>query len=132
MISLSYAGLTKPLDDRLIWTNEYSWSPVVSETRTGTNGALHVHVGERKAGRLITLDARPGKAWLAREECDAFTAWCAIKGAVFELHLRGSPRQVIFDNSGGPGFSADPMWLLQNSEKTPDELLYPVFKFIEV
>ena len=45
MISLTYAGLTKPLDDRLIWTNEYAWSPVVTETRTGTNGALHVHVG---------------------------------------------------------------------------------------
>ena len=132
MISLTYAGVTRPLDDRLVWTNEYNWSPVVTEMRTGTNGSLHVHVGERKAGRPINLDARPGKAWLPRAECDFFAAWCAIKGAVFDLQLRGALRKVIFDNSGGPGFSADPMWVAQDSEKTPDALLYSAFKFIEV
>ena len=132
MISLTYASVTKPLDDRLIWTNEFNWSPVVIDTRTGTNGALHVHVGERLAGREITLDSRPGKAWLSRAECNFFASWCATKGAVLQLQLRGALRNVTFDNRGGPGFAADPVWDIQNSAKTPDEMLYPVFKFIEV
>lgn len=132
MITLTYGSVTKPLDERLIWTNEFNWSPVVIEARTATNGALHVHVGERLAGREITLDSRPGRAWLTRAECTAFEAWCAVMGAVLQLQLRGVQRSVMFDNRGGPGFAADPMWDLQDSEKTPDELLYPVFKFIEV
>ena len=36
MITLTYQSTPLELSDRLIWTDEYSWSPVVSEARYGT------------------------------------------------------------------------------------------------
>lgn len=127
MITLTYSGATATLSDRLIWTDEYAWSPVVTETRTGTNGALHVHVGKRLAGRPITLDGRGSSAWITRALCDQLQAWAAIPGATFELVLRGTARTVMFIE-----FQADPIWRLEDGEHTYDTRYVTFFKFMEV
>ncbi|ASI69910.1 hypothetical protein BA022_15945 [Diaphorobacter nitroreducens] len=127
MITLTYSGATATLSDRLIWTDEYAWSPVVTETRTGTNGALHVHVGKRLAGRPITLDGRDSSAWITRALCNQLQAWAAIPGATFDLVLRGVPHIVMFTE-----FQAAPIWRLVDGEHTADLQYVPFFKFIEV
>jgi len=55
-ITLTYNATTAHLSDRLAWTDEYSWSPVVQATAPSTTGALLVDVGVLQAGRPITLE----------------------------------------------------------------------------
>lgn len=132
MITLKLGQTLLQLPEGLIWTNEFGWSPTVSSTRDGSTGALIVHVGKRKAGRPITLDGVLCKAWIERSVCQQLYAWEAIPDAVFELVLRGTARQVRFDNTQGAGFTAQPMWRLLDSEHNGQTDYYPILKFIEV
>jgi len=136
MIMLTYNGTELALPDHLLWTDEYSWSPVVSKTAYTTNGSLVVHVGKRQAGRPITLDGRE-TAWINRDACDQLREWAALPGATFQLTVRGIARTVRFDTSdGSSGFDAEPVRKLLDSEHTnapASVLLYrPFFKFLEV
>jgi len=127
MITLTHEGVVAELPDRLLWTDEYAWSPVVTEARTGTNGMLLVHVGTRLAGRPISLDGQGGNAWITRAQCDQMDAWAALPGATFTLVLRGAARTVLLIE-----FQAEPIWKLLDGEHTPELLYVPSFKFIEV
>ena len=127
MITLSLGTEVMALSDRLIWPDEYAWNPVAVEQRTGTNGALHVHVGKRLAGRPITLDGRDSRAWLPRAQCDQLWAWAALPGSTFTLVVRGTARTVLFTE-----FQADPIWRLLDGEHAPDLEYVPFFKFLEV
>ena len=121
-----------PLSDRLVWTNEYAWSPVATETRFGTTGALMVHVGLRQAGRPIELDGRDSQAWLTRAVVAQLHGWAAQPAQQFELLLRGTARAVVFDHAQGSGFDAEPIWRLVDGEHTPDLFYRPTFRFLEV
>lgn len=127
MITLTHEGVQLVLSDRLLWTDEYAWSPVVTEPRWGTNGALHVHVGKRQAGRPITLDGRDSKAWIPRTLCDQLHAWAALPGARFDLLVRGVARTVLFSE-----FRADPIWRLEDGEIDHTTVYVPYFNFLEV
>lgn len=127
MITLTREGVTATLPDRLIWTDEYTWSPVVTQPRYGTTGALQVHVGKRQAGRPIMLDGRDSAAWITRAQCDQLNAWAALPGATFELVVRGTTRTVLLLE-----FQADPIWKLLDGEHTPELLYVPFFKFMEM
>ena len=129
MITLKLGGTLMPLPDRLIWTDEFNWSPVVKSPRNGSTGALIVHVGKRKAGRPFTLDGAVSNAWITRAECDQLAAWAAIPDAKLELVLRGIPRSVNFDNDG---FTATPLWMLLDGEHDGQTVYIPSFKFFEV
>ena len=132
MITLTHGGTTLTLPDRLLWVDEYQWSPVATEVRWGTTGAPQLHVGLRKAGRPITLDGRDSEAWIDRTLCDQLEAWAALPGATFTLVLRGQARTVAFDHSQGAAFDATPLWKLLDGEHTGDVLYRPFFKFMEV
>ena len=127
MITLARAGEVLTLSDRLLWTDEYAWTPVVTEQKWGTHGALIVHVGKRKAGRPITLDGRDSKAWIERTQCDQLNAWAALPGAEFSLVVRGQARTVLFLE-----FTADPVLRLEDGEIDNQTVYVPLFKFLEV
>lgn len=131
-ITLALAGTSLVLSDRLLWTDEFDWSPVVSQVRWGTTGAPQIHVGLRQAGRPITLDGRESEAWLTRALCAQVDAWHALPGATFSLLLRGQARTVAFDHSQGAAFTAAPIWKLVDGEHTPELFYRPFFKFLEV
>jgi hypothetical protein len=133
-ISLKHTGTgqTLTLSDRLLWVNEYAWSPAAHEARYGTTGALLLHVGLRQAGRPIELDGRDSEAWLARAACAQLQQWAAQPGQTFELLLRGVLRAVVFDHSGGNAFDAEPIWKLVDGEHTPELEYRPYFRFMEV
>lgn len=132
MITLTLAAITLQLSDRLLWVDEYQWSPVATEVRWGTTGAPQVHVGLRQAGRPITLDGRESEAWITRELCDQLNAWAALPGATFSLVLRGLARTVIFNHGQSAAFDATPIWKLLDGEHTGEMLYRPYFKFMEV
>ncbi len=132
MITLTHAGAVLELPDRLVWTDEYAWSPVVTATRWGTHGALQMHVGKRQAGRPITLDGKASQAWISRAVCNQLNAWVALPGTVFELVLRGQARAVVFDHDQGAAFEAEPLWRLLDGEHTAELFYRPNLKFMEV
>lgn len=132
MITLTLAGTTLELSDRLLWVDEYEWTPVVSAVRWGTTGAPQVHVGLRQAGRPITLDGRESEAWLSRALCDQLNDWHALPDAAFALVIRGQARNVRFDTSQGAGFTATPVWKLLDGEHTGETLYRPFFRFLEI
>ena len=132
MITLALGATTLELSDRLVWVDEFEWSPVVSAVRWGTTGAQQIHVGVRQAGRPITLDGRESQAWLTRAMCANLNAWHALPGARFSLLLRGQARTVMFDHAQGAAFSATPIWRLLDGEHTPELFYRPYFKFMEV
>jgi hypothetical protein len=129
-ITLTYEGVTIALSDRLVWTDEFSWSPVVQATVYSTTGALLVDVGVRQAGRPITLEGIESAAWITRSVCDAIQAWVDLPGIELALQLRGVARTVLFDHARG-AFEARPLWHLADGEQSPQELLVPVLRFIE-
>ena len=126
-ITLAYGATTIDLTERLDWTDEFDWSPVVTEQRWGTAGALMLHVGQRQAGRPITLDGVNTSAWIDRATCDQLQAWKALPGAVFTLTVRGVARQVAWLE-----FTAQPLWRLADGQHDADTTYRPSFKFIEV
>ena len=119
--------MTVDLGERLLWTDEYDWSAVETETAYSTTGALLVDCATRQTGRPISLDGQTGAAWITRATCDQLRAWKALPGAVFALTVRGSARNVLWLE-----FSARPVWLLADGEHTPELQYLPMFKFIEV
>ena len=126
-LTLIASSATLALSDRLLWTDEYAWSPVATEARQGTNGALHVHVGVRLAGRPITLDGQASAAWIDRALCAQLEAWAALPSGEFALVLRGVSRTVRLVE-----FRAEPIWRLLDGEHTGDALYVPFFRFLEI
>lgn len=126
-ITLAYDGTTLDINDRLLWTDEYDWSPVVTESRFGTTGRLMLHVGTRQAGRPITLDGHSSRAWIDRALCDQLNAWKALPGAVFTLTLRSVARQVVWLE-----FRATPLWRLTDGEHDAKTDYLPSYKFMEI
>lgn len=131
MITLTYQGVVQELPDRLIWEDEYQWSPVEKSIRTATNGAMHVHVGKRLAGRPYYLNGQVSKAWIYRPVCDLMQAWSDEPEGELSLFIRGSARTVIWDSSQGPAFQATPIWMLVDGAHDEDLLYLPQFRFKE-
>lgn len=131
MITLAYDSTTLQLSDRLVWSDEFSWSPVVQATETSTTGALLVDVGLLVAGREITLQGAETATWLTRATCVTLRAWAALPTATFTLVLRGVARQVIFNRERG-GFDATPVWHLADGQEDDSDLLVPTLRFLEL
>lgn len=130
-ITLTHSGTTLELPDRLLWTDEFDWSPVAQSTGYSTRGSLLVDVGLKQGGRPITLDGKTSKAWIPRSLCVTLEAWQAIQDIEMTLVLRGVTRAVIWDHES-TGFSASPVWKLVDSEHTSELLYTPFFRFLEV
>ncbi len=132
MITLKLNSTQLELPDSLIWTDELSWSAVVTANKTGSTGALIIHAGKRQAGRPITLDGVESRSWITRAQCDQFYLWAALPDAEFDLVVRGVTRKVRFDNSQGAAFAARAQWRLFDSEHNGQTDYLPTFKFIEI
>ncbi len=130
-ITLTYNGTTAQLGERLLWVDEFAWSPVVQVTEPGTTGRLMAHVGVRVGGRPITLEGQASRAWVSRALAASLQAWAALPGITLTLVLRGLPRQVIFDHERG-GFEAEALWRIADGQHTPDLAYLPTLRFLEV
>lgn len=130
-ITLTHAGLTLQLSDRLDWTDEFSWSPVQQSKDYALGGELIVGVALKQAGRPITLESEATKAWITRADCDTLRAWAALPDIELDLVLRGVTRAVMFDHERG-GFTARPVWVLLDGEVYSQQLYLPTLRFFEV
>lgn len=82
-------GASVALSDDLMWTDEHSWSPVVSTVEESLSGAVIIEAAMRKAGRPITLAAPDAEsAFHARSIVDVLAEWAALPLARFTLRMR--------------------------------------------
>ena len=58
---------TVTLPDVLSWNDEFEWSPVTHSKSYGVTGSLFVQVGDKLAGRDITLVGSDSMGWITRD-----------------------------------------------------------------
>lgn len=64
------------LPNSLLWTDEFSWNPSVSEVSYSLSGALLVDVATRQKGRPITLEPPSEEmAWVKRSTASLLKDW---------------------------------------------------------
>ena len=73
-----FSGDTLVLPDDLLWSDEHSWSPVVSSVSYLITGSLLVQSATRQAGRAITLVAPADMAWVTRSVVNLLRDWAAL------------------------------------------------------
>jgi hypothetical protein len=132
-ITLQYGANVLPLDDDLLWVDEYQYSPVEASVDVSLTGALieQVDGDASRPGRPITLQPPDdNSAWMIREDIDQLQAWGAIAGAQFTLTLRGVARQVKFRHQEKPAVDAKPV--VPFSDPLPSDYYLATLKFMEV
>jgi hypothetical protein len=108
-----FSGVTLTLPDDLLWSDEYTWSPVVSSVSYLITGALLVQSATRQAGRDITLVGAADMAWVTRSVVNVLRAWAALPldsvTGRFELTLMdGRVFTVAFRHADG-AMEAEPV-----------------------
>jgi hypothetical protein len=93
------------LDGPLLWQDEFAWSPVTQRVRPTLTGALDIQLGERQAGRPVTLASG---SWVRRAQLLQLQAWADQAGLVVALSVRGEPaRSALWAHERGPALSAE-------------------------
>ena len=131
--TLQYGAEVLPLDDDLLWVDEYQYSPVEQTVDVGLTGALieQVDGDATRPGRPITLQPPDdNSAWMIREDIDQLQLWGAIPGAEFTLTMRGVARQVKFRHFDKPAVDAKPV--VPFSDPLPTDYYLATLKFMEV
>ena len=108
-----FSGATLALPDDLLWSDEHTWSPVVSSVSYLITGALLVQSATRQAGRYITLVGAADMAWVARSVVSVLRDWAALPldavNGRFELTLTdGRIFTVAFRHADG-AMEAEPV-----------------------
>jgi hypothetical protein len=131
-ITLALGGTTVTLSERLLWTDEFDWSPVQQSIGYSITGAMLVSVADavKQAGRPITLTGTDSAAWTTRDVCDTLRAWANVPGAQLQLVLRGAARTVIFDQEPPGGFEARPVHQLLDGEIDGQTLYLPTLRLL--
>lgn len=132
-ITLQRGAESLPLDEDLLWVDEYRYSPVEQSVDTGLTGALIVQVDgdATRPGRPITLEPPDDtSAWMIRADLDTLQEWGAIPDATFVLTLRGVPRLVKFRHQDKPAIDAKPV--VPFSDPLPEDYYLVTLKFMEV
>jgi hypothetical protein len=108
-----FSGATLSLPDDLLWSDEHTWSPVVSSVSYLITGALLVQSATRQAGRDITLVGAADMAWVTRSVVNVLRDWAALPldsdTGRFELTLMdGRMFTVAFRHADG-ALEAEPI-----------------------
>jgi hypothetical protein len=108
-----FSGATLTLPDDLLWSDEHTWSPVVSSVSYLITGALLVQSATRQAGRDVTLVGTADMAWVTRSVVNVLRDWAALPldavNGRFELTLTdGRMFTVAFRHADG-ALEAEPV-----------------------
>ena len=108
-----FSGATLALPDDLLWSDEHTWSPVVSSVSYLITGSLLVQSATRQAGRDITLVGAADMAWVTRSVVNVLRDWAALPLDLvtgrFELTLMdGRILTVAFRHADG-AIEAEPV-----------------------
>ena len=119
-------ALALPAD--MTWTDEFDWSPVERATEYSITGALVVDVGERLAGRPITLRGSEDAGWITRATLLSLYAMAADPDLALSLtHADGRVFDVTFAE---PAIEAEPV--LDYSDPVTGSFYAITLRLIEV
>ena len=108
-----FSGDTLVLPDDLLWSDEHSWSPVVSSVSYLITGSLLVQSATRQAGRAITLVAPADMAWVTRSVVNVLRDWAALPldavSGRFELTLVDGQVFTVAFRHGDGAIEAEPV-----------------------
>ena len=108
-----FSGATLALPDDLLWSDEHTWSPVVSSVSYLITGALLVQSATRQAGRDITLVGAADMAWVTRSVVNVLRAWAALPldsvTGRFELTLMDGRVFTVAFRHGDGALEAEPV-----------------------
>lgn len=129
-IVLSDGVTTLDLDPDLFWEDEFSWQPVEQALERSITGALVVDVGERIAGRPITLrpeDDRSG--WITRATMAQLKTWASVPGQQLTLTLRSVEHRVMYRHQDR-AIDAEPR--VHYADPQPTDWLLATLRFITI
>lgn len=129
MTTLAYDAITIDLSDDLLWSDEYTWTPVVQRRDYTIAGAMLVDSSAKQAGRPITLRGDDNCGWVPRSTMDQLTTAAAIPGQQFTLTLRSVAHTVVFDHAN-QAVEADPVWSV--SDPLATDYYVVTLRFVEV
>ena len=108
-----FSGATLSLPDDLLWSDEHSWSPVVSSVSYLITGSLLVQSATRQAGRAITLVGAADMAWVRRSIVNVLRDWAALPldavSGRFELTLQDSRVFTVAFRHADGAIEAEPV-----------------------
>ena len=108
-----FNGATLALPDDLLWSDEHTWSPVVSSVSYLITGALLVQSATRQAGRDITLVGAADMAWVNRSVVNVLRDWAALPldsvTGRFELTLTGGRMFTVAFRHADGAIEAEPV-----------------------
>ena len=108
-----FSGDTLTLPDDLLWSDEHSWSPVVSSVSYLITGSLLVQSATRQAGRAITLVGAADMAWVTRSVVNLLRDWAALPldavSGRFELTLFDGRVFTVAFRHGDGAIEAEPV-----------------------
>ena len=96
MITLVDGSTTITLPDDLVWTDEFSWSPVEQNVEYSLSGALVVQEGRKLKGRSITLTGYEDSAWIKRSVVKQLYTLSSSPAKVMTLNFHGETFSVMF------------------------------------
>lgn len=129
-ITLTVGTTVLALDSDLQWSDEYAWAATEQSVSRSLTGALLVQVGQRQAGRPITLAASESAGWMTRAAMAQLRAWADVPGQVMTLTLRGATYPVMFRHHDGGPFDASP--LVDYSDPDAADWVVPTLRFMTV
>lgn len=130
-ITLSDGTTTLALDPDLLWEDEFGWAPVAQTVEHSVTGALIVDVGQRQAGRPITLVAEDERSgWITRADMAQLQIWAGVPGKQLTLTLHGVARAVLFRHHDGGPFDARPV--AHYSDPAPTDWVIATLRFITI
>ena len=108
-----FTGATLTLPDDLLWSDEHSWSPVVSSVSYLITGSILVQSATRQAGRAITLVGAADMAWVTRSTVNVLHDWAALPldtvSGRFELTLTDARVFTVAFRHGDGAIEAEPV-----------------------
>lgn len=106
-------GVSLFLPNDLLWSDEHSWSPVVSSVSYLLNGALLVQSALRQAGRPITLVGAMDMAWVTRAVVGQLHDWAgaplSANAGRFTLTLADGRALTVAFRHGETAIESEPV-----------------------
>lgn len=92
------SGVEVQLPRDLLWEDQFTWSPVVSEVSYSLSGAVIIESALKVAGRPITLVApESAMGWVTKDVVDILWAWSSVVNRPLLLTLQFPEDVRTFD-----------------------------------
>ncbi len=129
-MTITIDAITLPED--LVWSNEYTWSPVSQDTKKALTGALIVQEAIQQKGRSIILSGGSNSAWVDRATLDLLQAKCNTVDLTMVLSHNGTSYDVMFDRSSNSNTGLNVRGVYPLANPSSDHVYEITLKFIVV